>query len=76
MRERLQSIAWALLMVTVQWLPTFELMARDAYSRTQARGAREGLRHTLLGTPALVTFVLPSQTGTTETSVLLKAAEA
>lgn len=64
------------LMATPQWLPTLELMRLDAYNDMQARGAWASWRHTLLGLPALITFVFPALTGSTETFDLLKVARA
>ena len=58
----------------VQWLPTLELMTREAYGSMNARGPQVGLRQTLLGIPLLITFVFPALTGSTETYDLLKVA--
>lgn len=60
------------LLSAVQWLPTLELMARDAYHSTQMRGTHASLRHTLLGLPSLITLVFPALTGSTETWDLMK----
>ncbi len=60
----------------VQWLPTLELMRLDAYKSMHVRGASTGLRHTLLGLPALITFVFPALTGSTESYDLLRLAGA
>jgi hypothetical protein len=60
----------------VQWLPTLELMRLDAYNSTQARNAAAGLRHSLVGLPALITFVFPGLTGSTESYDLLRFAYA
>jgi len=81
MRRRLVA-QWAAVFVVagliaaVQWLPTLELMGREAYGSVQMRGPRFNLRNALLGLPALVTFVFPAVTGSTETFDLLKAAGA
>ncbi|MCG3147277.1 MAG: hypothetical protein PCFJNLEI_00716 [Verrucomicrobiae bacterium] len=63
----------ALTLAAVQFLPTLELLTQDAFGSTRVRGPAASLRHTLLGIPALITFVFPAITGSTESFDLLKA---
>jgi hypothetical protein len=70
------ALAAGALVAAVQWLPALELMRLDVYGGTQARGASASWRHTLLGLPALITFVFPAMTGSTESYDLLKLANA
>lgn len=69
-------LAVAAMLSAVHWLPTLELMRLDAHGSTGRRGPPFGWRNSLLGIPALITFVFPSLTGSTETFDLLKAAGA
>ncbi len=64
----------AILIAAAQFLPTLELLAREAGGRIRNsdQGAMFGLRHTLLGIPALVVFVFPALAGAPEAFDLLK----
>jgi hypothetical protein len=63
--------AVATLVSAVQWLPTLEMMRLDAWGSAGARGPMAGWRR-LAQIPALVSFVLPSASGSTESYDLLK----
>lgn len=70
------ALALGVVVATPHWWPALELMRCDVYGALRERGTQAGLRHTLLGLPALVTLAFPALTGSPQTFDLLKAAGA
>jgi hypothetical protein len=56
----------------IQFLPTLEFLSLQSFGMGNRRGAVAGIKQSLLGIPALVTFVFPALAGSPRTFDLLK----